>query len=122
MTVRLVFCVRRLDTLDRSAFLDHWLNVHGPLVRDRAKALHIRRYEQAHPLETRSGDVLAAVRGAPDPFDGIASLWFDSLEDMQAAGSTPAGRQAARDLLADERRFIDLPRSPLWFVEDHQVV
>lgn len=121
MTVRLVFCLHRLQSLDRPAFLDYWRNIHGPLVCERAGVLHIRRYEQAHQVTTRSSQVLAAVRGAPEPFDGIASLWFDSIEDMQMAAGTPEGRQAASDLLADERRFIDLARSPLWFVEDHQL-
>jgi hypothetical protein len=38
----------------------------------------------------------------------------DSLEDLAAAGATEAGATAGRELLADERRFIDLARSPLW--------
>jgi hypothetical protein len=52
------------------------------LVQARAEALHIRRYEQSYPLATRSSEVLAAVRSAPEPYDGVASLWFDSPDDV----------------------------------------
>ena len=55
-------------------------------------------------------------------YDGEAELWWDSLEDIVAAVSTPAGQQAAFELLEDERRFIDLERSPLWIGEEHVVV
>ncbi|NKQ53187.1 EthD domain-containing protein [Amycolatopsis sp. K13G38] len=120
--IKLVFCLRRLPGLSRHEFLRYWLEEHGPLVRSHAEALHIRRYEQAHSVESAAGDALAAVRGAPSPFDGVASLWFDSMADMRAAGATPSGRHAARELLEDERRFIDLPRSPLWFTEEHRIV
>lgn len=122
MSVKLVFCVRRVESLGQADFLDYWRTVHAPLVWERAAALHIRRYEQSHPLPTSASAVLAAVRGAPQPFDGIASLWFDNLEDMLAAGSTADGRQAGRELLEDERNFIDLARSPIWLVEDHRFV
>jgi hypothetical protein len=41
---------RRLPTLTLSEFVSYWRDTHGPLVRERAAALHIERYEQAHPL------------------------------------------------------------------------
>jgi hypothetical protein len=36
--------------------------------------------------------------------------------------AAPRRRDAARELLEDERRFIDLERSPIWLAEDHRVV
>jgi uncharacterized protein (TIGR02118 family) len=122
MSVHLVFCLRRLPTLTLSEFLGYWRDTHGPLVRERAAALHIERYEQAHPLSGGPAQPVADVRNAPEPYDGIASLWFSSVEEFFAGGSTPEGRRAARELLEDERRFIDLERSPIWLVEDQRVV
>jgi hypothetical protein len=61
-------------------------------------------------------------RGAPEDFDGVAELWWDTVEDFARAGSTREGREAGRRLLEDERRFIDLARSPIWFGEEHAVV
>jgi uncharacterized protein (TIGR02118 family) len=104
------------------AFQRYWRETHAPLVADRAEVLEIRRYVQLHTfdqpglhraLQSRNG-------GAPEPYDGIAELWFDSLDRL--GGDNPAKRQAADELLADERNFIDLPNSPMWFAEEHVVV
>lgn len=122
MSVHLVFCLRRLPSLTLPEFLSYWRDTHAPLVRERAAVLHIARYEQAHPVPGGPAQPVADVRNAPPPYDGIASLWFDSVEEFYAGGSTPEGRRAARELLADERRFIDLEHSPIWLVEDHRVL
>ena len=122
MTVTIVFCLRRRSDIARQEFLDHWSQRHAPLVRQCATALHIRRYDQSVPVESRAATVLAEVRGAPEPFDGVATLWFDSVADMQAAGATPEGRSAAKVLLEDERRFIDLVHSPIWLAEPHREI
>ncbi len=58
--------------------------------------------------------------GAPEPYDGVAELWFD---DLEAVGTDDeARRQAGAELLADERNFIDLENSPMWFAEQHEIV
>jgi hypothetical protein len=36
--------------------------------------------------------------------------------------ATDAGRAAGAALLEDERRFIDLARSPLWLAEEHALI
>ena len=64
----------------------------------------------------------AARSSEPHVYDGQAEIWWDSLGDVIAAVTTPAGQQAAIDLLEDERRFIDLERSPLWIGEEHTVI
>ena len=120
--VKLVFCLTRLPHLSREEFQRHWRERHGPLVRESAKALGIRRYVQVHTLATPVNDALRRGRGGPEAYDGVAELWFDSLETLTAAGATPEGRAAGRRLLEDERRFIDLARSPVWIAEEHEVV
>lgn len=60
--------------------------------------------------------------GAPEPYDGIAELWFDDIEAFQHGRGDEAARQAARELLEDERQFIDLAASPMWVSEEWQVV
>lgn len=120
--VKLVFCARRLPELSREAFQRHWHETHGPLVRRHAAVLRIRRYVQVHTLDHPMQDFLRASRGGPEPYDGVAELWWDSLEDLAAAQADPAGRQAGRELLEDERRFIDLARSPMFVGEERVVV
>jgi uncharacterized protein (TIGR02118 family) len=120
--VKLVFCVRRLPQLSRAEFQRYWRAQHGPLVRSHATALRIRRYVQLHTLDTPLNAALAASRGAPEEYDGIAELWWESIADLSAAIQSPEGRVAGDALLEDERRFIDLARSPLWLAEEHQVI
>ena len=120
--IKLTFALTRRPDLTREAFQAYWLHRHAPLVKTCQHALRIRRYVQLHSLPPEISADLRASRNAPEPFDGVASLWFDSIDDMQDAGRTPQGRQAAQELLEDERRFIDLANSPIWIAEDHRVV
>jgi uncharacterized protein (TIGR02118 family) len=120
--IKLTFCVRRAPHLTREEFQRYWRDSHGPLVRAAAPALRIKRYVQSHTLTTPVDEALRRSRGAPEPYDGVAELWWDSLEEFRAAGATPEGREAGRRLLEDERRFIDLAHSPLWLAEEHAVV
>ena len=119
--LKLTFCLRRLPTLSLAEFQDYWLNKHAPLVRSLQPALAIKRYVQVHRLTTDLADGMRKVRGAPEPYDGIAELWWESEETFRAARRTPEAREAGRLLLEDEARFIDLPRSPLWLNREHVV-
>ena len=65
---------------------------------------------------------LAASRKAEPAYDGVAELWWDSMEDFAGGNATPEGRAAALELLEDERKFIDHARSPLWVSEEHEIV
>jgi len=120
--LKLVFCLRRLPELSRADFQRYWREQHGPLVRRHAAVLRIRRYLQLHTLEAPLQDALRASRGGPDAFDGVAELWWDSQEDLEAVLRDPDGQRAAAELLEDERRFIDLARSPLWVGAEHQII
>ena len=120
--IELVFCLRGLPHLSREEFQRYWRDTHGPLVRRHAPVLRIRRYVQVHTLDTPMNAALRASRGGPEEFDGVAELWWDGLEDLQAAVSTPEGQAAGLELLEDERRFIDLACSPLWVGVEHPVV
>jgi uncharacterized protein (TIGR02118 family) len=120
--VKLVFCARRLPHLSRAEFQAYWHETHGPLVRRHAATLRIRRYVQVHMLDHPVQDGLRASRGGPEPYDGVAELWWDSLDDLDVAQADAAGRAASRELLADERRFIDLARSPVFVGEERVVV
>lgn len=112
--LKLTFCLRRLPSLTLPAFQDYWLNKHGPLVRRLQPALGMARYVQLHRLDNDLADGMCRVRGAPEPFDGVAELWWESEETYRTARRNPEAREAGRLLLEDEAKFIDLPRSPLW--------
>jgi hypothetical protein len=92
------------------------------LVRSFQTALGIRRYVQAHRVETPFNDALRTSRNALEPFDGVAELWWDDLDTLAANASTPEGIAAGQALLEDEGRFIDLARSSLWLNEEAEII
>jgi uncharacterized protein (TIGR02118 family) len=112
--LKLTFCLRRKPGLSLTEFQDYWLNKHGPLVRRLQPALGMVRYVQVHRRDDELGLGMAKVRGAPEPYDGVAELCWESEEAFRASSRTPEGREAGRLLLEDEAKFIDLANSPLW--------
>lgn len=120
--IKITFCLRRRADLTLAAFQDYWLNKHAALVASVRPAIRMRRYVQAHALSTDFDEPIRASRGAPESFDGIAELWWDSLEELSRGFNTKEGREAGRLLVEDERRFIDLARSPLWFNREHVII
>lgn len=120
--IKLTFCLTRLSRLSREQFQDYWRNHHAPLVASVAHTLQIRRYVQLHSLPPDASAAIRASREAPPEYDGVAELWFDSLEAIAANAANPEAQAAGRLLLEDERKFIDLPKSPLWWGEEHVIV
>ena len=121
--IKLVFTIRRREGMTREEFQRYWREQHAPLVKRHAETLRIRRYVQTHARETELDAVMAGLRGSePGVYDGVAELWWDSLEDLAAAASSEAGQAAAAELVEDEERFIDLPRSPIWLGDEHEVI
>ena len=120
--VKLTFCLRRQAHLTPAEFQSYWRDTHAGLVAARAETLGIRRYVQVHTSDLPGLHRAFQARngGAPEPFDGVAELWFDSLDDLTS--DDEAVRAAAAELLADERNFIDLERSPMWVSTEQEIV
>lgn len=120
--IKITFCLRRLPSLSQPAFLDYWYNNHAPLVARHKEVLRIRRYVQLVPADTALSEPMQRARGAPEAYDGVAELWFESEADLQASRSDPAAAKAGRELLEDEKKFIDLARSPIWFSRERVII
>ena len=91
--VKYIICATRKAGLSREEFSAYWRNHHGPLVRSVPEfARHVRKYVQCHLV----GDEVPL--GAAGPHDGVAELWFDSVEDLQASLGTAEGQAAAGDV------------------------
>jgi len=114
--IKLTFCLKRLPSLSRADFQKYWFETHAPLVASVKDTLRIRRYVQLHSLPAEVSEPLRQTREGPEGYDGVAQLWWDSFEDM--ANRDPKAAEAGQLLLEDERRFIDLPNSPLWWGEE----
>src|SRR5262245_23883284 len=119
--VKLVYILRRRDDVSAADFSRYWLESHGPLVRSFAEAIKARRYVQSHTIDTPLNTELVKSRGMADYYDGITEVWWDSLDDLVAATSTPEGAEAGRRLAEDEATFIDLSRSTIFMTEEHEI-
>jgi len=96
--IKLTYCLRRKPGMTVEEFQRYWRETHAPLVRSHAETLRIRRYVQAHTATTPLDDALRDSRSASvEPFDGVAELWWDSVDDMAQAMATPEGARAGRD-------------------------
>jgi uncharacterized protein (TIGR02118 family) len=119
--IKLSFCLHRLPGLSRDEFQRYWFDNHAPLVARHREVLHIRRYAQFHSTTHELNDLIRAGRNAPEMYDGVAELWWDDLASLTAASASPEGQAAGLELLEDERKFIDLARSPLFFGEEKTI-
>jgi uncharacterized protein (TIGR02118 family) len=120
--IKLTFCLVRLPSFTREEFQDYWFNTHAPLVRSHREVLGIRRYVQLHSADPAASADLRQSRGGPEQYDGVAELWWDSFEDLARRLAEPRAVQAGIALLEDERKFIDLARSPLWWGEEKAII
>lgn len=118
--IKLTFCLVRRPEFTSEAFQAYWYDHHAPLVASVREPLRIRRYVQLHSLPAEASAALRVARQGPEGFDGVAQLWWDSLQDV-LGNSHPEAQEAGRLLLEDERKFIDLERSPLWWGEERVI-
>ena len=121
--IKLVFTLRRRADMSREEFQRYWREQHAPLVKRHAEALRIRRYVQTHARDTDLDELIVVSRGSePGPYDGVAELWWDSFDDLAQRLAKPEAVEAGRQLLEDEKKFIDLARSPLWWGEEKVII
>jgi len=117
--IRITFPLRRKQDLSFEEFQSYWLDQHGPLVASVAKQLNIVRYVQVHTITDPDEAQTEGQRGRMQkPYDGVAELWFESLETLKQDSGNGTGKEdviaAGAALLEDERKFIDLAQSPGW--------
>jgi uncharacterized protein (TIGR02118 family) len=103
-------------------FRRYWLEEHGPLARSLTEPLGMRRYVQSHTVAPELNAQLAATRNTAEVFDGVAELWWDSLDDLASAFASEEGQAAGRTLMEDEAKFIDFERSSLFLAEEHLIL
>jgi hypothetical protein len=122
--IRLTFYLRRKQGMSLDEFQSYWLDSHGPLVASHATNLNILRYVQNHTLEDPINAAMSQARGGEmeTPYDGVAELWWENEDTLMAALQSEAGAGAGAALLEDEKRFIDLPHSPLYLAYEYPQV
>ncbi|MBM7343215.1 EthD domain-containing protein [Pantoea coffeiphila] len=124
MSLRAIVTTGRRADLTAEEFDRYWRENHARLVTKHAEILGIRRYIQTVPYaDAPAQEALRQTRNAPQvDYDGCAELWWDDMESHLAARKTEEGLLALRELIADERQFVDLTQSQLWYGEERTIV
>ncbi|MDD2319374.1 MAG: EthD family reductase [Geobacteraceae bacterium] len=100
---KLVFFLHKHPDLSEEAFRKYWRNTHGPLV---AKVPGLCRYVL--------GNQVPVALPFPPLCDGLAELWFKSVDSMQNALLSPEGQAAT----ADAANCFDMARTSMMVVEE----
>lgn len=118
----MMVALTRLPKLSRQEFHSYWFDQHGPLVKHNATVLGILEYVQLHSVDDST--LPTSARRAQDTanFDGVAQIWFANAQDFSQRMEDPLARIAMRELVADERKFIDLGRSKRWWGVERRLI
>ena len=89
--IKSISLLTRKEGLSHEAFVKHWVEIHAPLAHDVPR---LRRYVQSH---------IIAERTRPDiithdiEIDGIAELWYDTLDDLKFANASAEAKRLHDD-------------------------
>ncbi|MDJ0278048.1 EthD domain-containing protein [Sphingomonas sp. 2R-10] len=103
--IKLNILIVRKEGLTHDEFAEHWRTKHLDTVKAPPSARkYMRRYLQSHP----TGDTLPVTPSSK--FDGIAEVWFDSVDDVKAFF---ASSDYIESISPDEEGFIDGEKTEL---------
>ena len=108
--VKYVSVICRPPGTSRQEIMDYWLNVHAPLVKRLLPGL--RKYLISFALPS-------PLTNEPPQFDGLVELYFDDLQSMRQALSSPGWLSDERK--ASSNKVIDYSRFQGFYVEEHAV-
>jgi len=112
--VKLVICATRKEGFTFEEFDRYWRDKHGPLVRSVPEfTRHVRKYVQCHVVKS------AVPFGIAANYDGVAELWFDTIEEATAAFREPKYLEIIRP---DELTFVDPHKCITFVTEELQVI
>jgi len=108
--VKLIVCAKSKPGISHEEFARYWRENHGPLVKGVPEFIrHVRRYVQCHIVSN------SAPLGASSEYDGVAELWFDSVDELNKAFSEPRYLELIRP---DELKFADLDNCVSFVTEE----
>ena len=108
--IKYIICATRKAGMTHEEFSVYWRNQHGPLVRSVPEFMpHVRKYVQCHLV----GE--AVPLGAAGDYDGVAELWFDSVDELVNAFNEPRYLEIIRP---DELKFVDLSKCISFVTEE----
>jgi uncharacterized protein (TIGR02118 family) len=110
--IKIAILFRRASGLTHQQCVEHWLTVHGPLVRESdCGRRYVRRYVNA--------EITCSLPPGAAEYDGIAEMWFDNREDFEAFFADP---EYAAVLGPDAACFADMPNLRIFATEETPVL
>jgi uncharacterized protein (TIGR02118 family) len=106
--IKLMYCITKKQGLTDDEFFQYWRNVHAPIG---ARIPGLRKLVQSHRL------VLPGDQYHPD-YDGVAELWFDSVESLLAARRSEEWTAST----SDEENFVDHSKVAYLVTEEHIIL
>lgn len=106
--IKLVYCITKRPGLSDEEFFRYWKNTHGPIG---ASIPGLRKLIQSHRINL-PGDKY------PPAYDGVAELWFDTVEDLLAARQSPEWQAST----TDEANFIDHTKVAHFVTQEHIIL
>ena len=115
--INVVYCMRRRADLTPQQFLDHWCNVHAPIVMRNVGVLRLVGYQRIEPRTHEMSAQIERRNISAAPYDGIAMLTWANEEDLQQSLTDPLALEVQRELARDEKLFVDATNSCRWVAE-----
>lgn len=109
---KVIRMVRRRKDLTLAQFKSYWLNNHINLERRAMEMSPMRKIVATFS----TGEV--AMGAKEPPFDGMVSLYFNSLDDIKNMFSGPVPPM----MLEDEKNFVDLSEGPLRTINEEYLM
>lgn len=119
--IKMVVQVWKRPDMSYEEFTPRWRGEHAALVREKAQAMGFLKYVQSHKKPSAEIAAFAESRGWKTPPDGLAEVWWESEESMQAAMGSPEGQEASQILAEDEKQFIDMKMISAFLAEEHSI-
>ena len=110
--IKLIVAIKRHPSITPAEFHEYWRATHAPKVKALAASKLIRRYVQAHTLDSEY------AAGEP-AFDGTAELWFDSVSAKDAFFTDP---EYLAQVAPDEKVFADMERTLFFATNEEPVI
>lgn len=105
--IKLVYCITKKPHLSDADFFRYWRNAHAQIG---ARIPGLRKFVQSHRINV-PGD-----KKTPD-YDGMAELWFDSIDALLSARES----REWKDSTEDEANFIDHAKVAYFVSEEYLI-
>ena len=115
--VSVVYCMRRRADFTLQQFLDHWGDVHAPIVLANLAVLRLAGYQRIVPKAHALSPQIERRNITQAPYDGIALLTWASEEDLARSLQSPQALEVQRALARDEKLFVDAAHSSRWVAD-----